>query len=135
MASGYSRSPFRRPCLLLVDDTPANIEVLVGLLKSDFDLKVATRGAKALEICESDLPIDLILLDVMMPGMDGPGVLAELRKLPNTADTPVIFMTAKVQSSEVAYFKSLGALGVIAKPFDPMQLSQQVRDMWEQGTA
>jgi CheY-like chemotaxis protein len=75
---------------------------------------------------------DLILLDVMMPGMDGPATLAELRKLPATAATPVIFMTAKVQTAEVAYYKSIGAIGVIAKPFDPMLLAQQVRTLFEQ---
>jgi CheY-like chemotaxis protein len=71
----------------------------------------------------------------MMPGMDGPATLAELRKLPNTAHTPVLFMTAKVQAAEVAHYKSLGALGVIAKPFDPMLLAQQVRQFWREASA
>jgi CheY-like chemotaxis protein len=75
---------------------------------------------------------DLILLDVMMPDMDGPATLAELRKLPATATTPVIFMTAKVQAAEVTYYKSIGAIGVVAKPFDPMLLAQQVRTLWQQ---
>lgn len=66
----------------------------------------------------------------MMPSMDGPTTLAELRKLASTSQTPVIFMTAKVQSVELDYYKSLGAIGVIAKPFDPMELSEQVRALW-----
>ena len=66
----------------------------------------------------------------MMPGMDGPGLLALLREMPATAKTPVIFMTAKVQASEVALYKGLGALEVIAKPFDPMALSEQLRRIW-----
>jgi two-component system OmpR family response regulator len=73
---------------------------------------------------------DLILLDVMMPGLDGPSTLKALRGLPATAATPVIFMTAKVQPAEIAQYKSLGALDVIAKPFDPMQISAEIRRIW-----
>lgn len=73
---------------------------------------------------------DLLLLDVMMPGMDGPSTLAALRGIETTARTPVVFMTAKVQAAEVAQYKSLGALGVIAKPFDPMTLADQLRELW-----
>jgi two-component system, OmpR family, response regulator len=74
---------------------------------------------------------DLILLDVMMPGMDGPTTLIALRALPATAATPVIFMTAKVQAAEVAHYRALGALDVIAKPFDPMQVSAEIQRIWE----
>jgi len=66
----------------------------------------------------------------MMPGMDGPTTLQKLRELPQLAHTPVIFMTAKVQPQEVAHYKSLGALDVIAKPFDPMALSDTVKRIW-----
>jgi len=66
----------------------------------------------------------------MMPGMDGPTTLAELRKLPGMEDIPVIFMTAKVQPQEIEYFRSLGAMEVIAKPFDPMALADKVRQLW-----
>jgi two-component system OmpR family response regulator len=97
-----------------------------------FTLKVCSSGADALGAVASGFAPDLILLDVMMPGMDGPTTLAGLRQLAPTAATPVIFMTARVQTSEVAHYKSLGALGVIAKPFDPMQLAQQVNELWEQ---
>jgi two-component system OmpR family response regulator len=73
---------------------------------------------------------DLILLDVMMPGLDGPSTLQALRAVAATATTPVIFMTAKVQPAEVAQYKALGALDVIAKPFDPMQISAEIRRIW-----
>ncbi len=73
---------------------------------------------------------DLILLDVMMPGMDGPSTLAALRALPATATTPAIFMTAKVQASEIEHYRSLGALDVIAKPFDPMSVSEEIARIW-----
>ena len=74
---------------------------------------------------------DLLLLDVMMPGMDGPSTLKALRELPATANTPVIFMTAKVQAAEVAQYRELGAIDVIHKPFDPMELSAQISRIWE----
>jgi len=74
---------------------------------------------------------DLLLLDVMMPGMDGPSTLKALRGLPSTANTPVIFMTAKVQAAEVAQYRELGAIDVIHKPFDPMELSAQINRIWE----
>ena len=77
-----------------------------------------------------DASADMILLDVMMPGMDGLATLSALRGLAQTADTPVIFMTAKVQASEIQYFMRLGATGVIAKPFDPMTLSAQIGEIW-----
>ena len=73
---------------------------------------------------------DLLLLDVMMPGMDGPSTLRALRDMPATAHTPVIFMTAKVQAAEVAQYKALGALEVIPKPFDPMEISAQIQRIW-----
>jgi two-component system, OmpR family, response regulator len=66
----------------------------------------------------------------MMPGMDGPGTLAALRATPGLEQVPVVFMTAKVQPSEIAQYKSLGALDVIPKPFDPMKLAEQVRRIW-----
>ena len=73
---------------------------------------------------------DLLLLDVMMPGMDGLGTLRALREMPATANTPAIFMTAKVQAAEVAVYKAMGALEMIPKPFDPMTLSAQIQRIW-----
>ena len=102
------------------------LEVVGGL-----SLKTCSSGAEALTAVNNGFVPDLLLLDVMMPNMDGPTTLAGLRKLANTVATPVIFMTAKVQSSELDFYTSLGAIGVIAKPFDPMALSTQVRAIWE----
>ncbi|AZP13669.1 response regulator [Undibacterium parvum] len=101
------------------------LEIVGGL-----SLKTCSSGAEALATANAGFVPDLLLLDVMMPNMDGPTTLAELRKLPATANTPVIFMTAKVQSAELDFYTSLGAIGVIAKPFDPMELSSQVRALW-----
>src|SRR5262249_28087620 len=70
---------------------------------------------------------DVILLDVMMPGMDGPGTLTEIRKREAFAETPVVFITARAQAHEQARFLSLGAMGVITKPFDPMTLPIELR--------
>ena len=97
-----------------------------------FEVLTCNSGQEALDAAEAGFEPDLLLLDVMMPGMDGPTTLAGLRQLAQMASTPVVFMTAKVQSAEVAHYTSLGALGVIAKPFDPMQLADQIRQLWQQ---
>ena len=91
-----------------------------------FTVIACASGPDALEAAPQ-ARADLLLLDVMMPGMDGPDTLKALRDIPATARTPVIFMTAKVQAAEVAAYKALGALEVIQKPFDPMELSAQIR--------
>jgi two-component system, OmpR family, response regulator len=80
----------------------------------------------------ADCPPQLILLDVMMPGMDGPQTLQRLRANPASRDIPVIFMTAKVQPSEISEYQQLGAVGVIVKPFDPMTLADQIRELWSE---
>lgn len=102
------------------------LEVVGGL-----SLTTCSSGAEALAAVNNGFVPDLLLLDVMMPNMDGPTTLAGLRKIAATTTTPVIFMTAKVQSTELDFYTSLGAIGVIAKPFDPMELSNQVRTLWE----
>jgi CheY-like chemotaxis protein len=118
--------------LYVEDDTDIQTVAQIALeLVGGLVLNTCSSGNAALAMAAGITP-DLLLLDVMMPEMDGPTTLAGLRKLPNTATTPVIFMTAKVQASEIAYYKSLGALGVIAKPFDPMTLSNQVRKLWDE---
>ncbi len=94
-----------------------------------FSVTICSSGAEALERAPDVRP-DLILLDVMMPGMDGVDTLRALRDLPETATTPVIFMTAKAQQSEIRNFRELGALDVIPKPFDPMALSDQIRKIY-----
>lgn len=94
-----------------------------------FSVVSCSSGAEALAAAPA-ANADLILLDVMMPGMDGLAALVALRALPQTADTPVIFMTAKVQASEIQHYMHLGVAGVVAKPFDPMTLSEQIGEIW-----
>jgi CheY-like chemotaxis protein len=94
-----------------------------------FEVIACASGEEALERAPS-AGADLLLLDVMMPSMDGPSTLAALRELPETADTPVIFMTAKVQAAEIAEYRALGALDVVSKPFDPMTVSDEIRRIW-----
>jgi two-component system OmpR family response regulator len=95
-----------------------------------FTLKICASGKEALDACEAFEP-QLLLLDVMMPDMDGPTALTKLREIEAYKRTPAIFMTAKVQPQEVQRYLDLGAAGVIAKPFDPMQLAEQIRKIWE----
>jgi CheY-like chemotaxis protein len=114
--------------LLHVDDEPDIREVVELSLGLDpgFVMQSCGSGEDALAAAAEWQP-DLILLDVMMPVMDGPATLARLRGNPRTADIPVIFMTARAQAREVDRFRSLGALGIIPKPFDPMTLAASVR--------
>lgn len=117
--------------ILLVDDEPDIQEVVRLALEAvgGFTVEVGGSGEEALQKAVKFAP-ELILLDVMMPGTDGPAVLRMLRELPATAQIPVIFMTAKVQPQEIARFKKLGAVDVIAKPIDPMTLSSTVNVIW-----
>ncbi len=117
--------------ILHVEDDP-DIQVIAKIALESF-------GGFTVESCDSgddaiirapSFQPDLILLDVMMPGMDGPSTLQALRRLPQTLNTPVIFMTAKVQTSEIEELKTLGAVDVISKPFDPITLADQVREIW-----
>ena len=118
--------------VLYVEDD-ADIRTIASMaleVVGGFTLQACASGAEALAAAEAFVP-QLLLLDVMMPGMDGPTTLARLRELPATRDVPVIFMTAKVQASEVQHYRALGALGVISKPFDPMTLAAQVQALWD----
>lgn len=117
--------------ILYVEDDPDIQAIAVMVLDaiSGFTVEACSSGAEALSKAVAFNP-DLILLDVMMPVMDGPETLHALRKLPELAHTPVVFMTAKVQPQEVQGYLDLGAVGVIAKPFDPMTLADQLRDIW-----
>lgn len=114
--------------ILYVDDDPDIREVALMALELDGSLEVraCASGADALQVAPDFQPA-LILLDVMMPQMDGLTTLARLRGDPRTAAIPVVFITARTQSAEVAQLKELGALGVIPKPFDPMALADQAR--------
>jgi CheY-like chemotaxis protein len=97
-----------------------------------WDVVVAATGEEALERARTEQP-DVILLDVMMPHLNGPATLALLRQEPTTASIPVIFLTAKVQKHEVARYMALGATGVIRKPFDVMTLADEIRRIVEGG--
>jgi CheY-like chemotaxis protein/HPt (histidine-containing phosphotransfer) domain-containing protein len=114
--------------LLHVDDEPDIREVaeISFGLDPDFKVRGCGSGEEALAVAAEWRP-DFILLDVMMPVMDGPATLVRLREDPRTAAIPVIFMTARAQAREVDRFRSLGAVGVIPKPFDPMTLAASVR--------
>jgi len=117
--------------ILYVEDEP-DIQMIARVALESvggFELCVCSSGTEALEKAAEFGP-DLLLLDVMMPGMDGPTTLSELRKIPQLASTPVMFMTAKVQPQEVEYLKSLNVADVIAKPFDPMALANSIHDSW-----
>ena len=108
-----------RQTLLIVDDTPDNITLLSGLLKNRYRIKVATEGERALKIAALDPPPDLILLDIMMPGMDGYEVCRRLKADPQTTGIPVIFLTAKVQVEDEEKGLKLGAVDYITKPISP----------------
>lgn len=117
--------------ILYVEDD-ADIQTVARMaleMVGGFTLEVCSSGPEAIEKFTAFKP-QLILLDVMMPGMDGPTTLAALRALPAYSATPVVFMTAKVQLSEIEAYKDLGAVDVIPKPFDPMTLSAQVSEIW-----
>jgi len=117
--------------ILYVEDEP-DIQAVARLALEavgGFTVEICSSGQEALDKALA-FNADLILLDVMMPSMDGPATLGKLRQLAGLAEKPVIFMTAKVQPHEVAEYKALGALDVIAKPFDPMLLSDQIRIIW-----
>lgn len=118
--------------LLCVDDESDIREVAALSLELDggFDVKFCASGQEALDSLPGFAP-DMVLLDVMMPDMDGQTTLENLRQLPEGKSVPVVFITAKAQRQEVEHFRSLGAVGVIAKPFDPMTLAEQVRSIWE----
>jgi two-component system, OmpR family, response regulator len=114
--------------VMLVDDED-DIRTIGNLSLSrvgGWQTVLAASGSEALSKAAAEQP-DLILLDVMMPGMDGPTTLGQLRAQEATAKTPVIFMTAKVQKQEVARYLELGAVGVIGKPFDPMTLPAEIK--------
>jgi CheY-like chemotaxis protein len=121
--------------ILYVEDDP-DIQAVARMaleLVGGYTVTVSSSGEEALHELLTLRP-DLILLDVMMPTMDGPTTLAALKASPSLADIPVIFVTAKVQSTEVEHYKSLGAIDVVAKPFDPMTLAGTVRSIWERTT-
>ena len=122
--------PVLRRILLVEDDPDVQVVVTMALESiGGFSVLACSSGAEALARFGEFTP-DLVLLDVMMPGLDGPATLESLRRLPAASETPVVFMTARVQGHEVTRYRELGAADVIAKPFDPMTLSDTVQSIW-----
>ena len=117
--------------ILYVEDE-ADIRLIVQIALEDiagFDLKSCASGYEAIAEVEAFKP-QLILLDVMMPGLDGPATLLELRKLPEVKKIPVIFMTARIQDKEIAQYKGIGIQDIISKPFEPLTLADTLRNFW-----
>ncbi|MCX7615399.1 MAG: two-component system response regulator [Clostridiales bacterium] len=117
--------------VLIVDDTPENIYILTEILKDQCDVSVAINGEKALKIAAMDPSIDLILLDIMMPEMDGYEVFAKLKANPKTANIPVIFVTALTAVENEAKGLDLGAVDYITKPFNPALIRARVKNHLE----
>lgn len=115
-----------RATLLVVDDTPDNLALMSALLRDSYQVKVATQGEKGLRIAESTSPPDLILLDVMMPDMDGYEVCRRLKANPRTRDIPVIFLTARSEVEDEQKGLALGAADYITKPISPPILRARV---------
>lgn len=123
--------------ILHVDDEADIREVTALSLELDPDMAVqsAVSGQDALDVLGGGYRPDVILLDVMMPDLDGPGTLERLRQLPGCETTPVIFMTARTRKEERDAYIALGAVSVITKPFDPMTLGAHVRDVLAESRA
>lgn len=119
--------------VLYVDDEPDIREVaeMALTLVPDLAVHLSESGEQALATLPALKP-DLVLLDVMMPGMDGPTTLARMRTQPGLRDIPVVFITAKALPHEIQRFRELGAVGVISKPFDALRLGSQILEIWEE---
>lgn len=118
--------------ILYVEDEE-DIQMIAQVALEDiggYTVQICSTGKEAINKAPDFNP-DLILLDVMMPDMDGITTLQELRKIGEFSNTPAMFMTAKIQPHEVQQLKELGALDIIAKPFDPMTLSEQIQASWD----
>ena len=118
--------------ILYVEDDPDIAEVATMALEEfgAYEVHHCSSGALALRRFPEVAP-QLVLMDVMMPQMDGPETLRHLRDMPGGGDVPVVFMTARAQIHEQAAYRALGALAVIVKPFDPMTLSLQISEIWD----
>ena len=114
--------------ILVVDDTPANIAMLMEVLKAEYKVVPARDGERALKIAESDNPPDMILLDVMMPEMDGFEVCRRLKAEDKTKNIPVIFVTGKTESDDVDRGMRLGAADFIIKPIDPPVVLDKIKN-------
>ena len=117
-----------RATILVVDDTPDNLQLLAGLFEDEYRVKLANNGEKALQICQSDTPPDLLLLDIMMPGMDGFDVAKALRSHPSSENIPIIFVTAMTDSAARTRGMELGAIDFVTKPIDPEGLRIRIKN-------
>jgi CheY-like chemotaxis protein len=126
IAAPDDSSAARRATILAVDDVPDNLNILVDMLGQDYQMKVANSGARALKIIESGKIPDLILLDVMMPEMDGFEVCRRIKSNPATAEVPIIFLTAMGQATDVTKGFALGAADYVSKPADPSILKARM---------
>ena len=113
--------------VLVVDDAPANIRVVNEILHDTYRVKIATNGPKALELAAATPGPDLILLDIVMPGMDGYEVCAQLKADPATRDIPVIFLTGQTETSDETRGFEVGAVDYIHKPFTPAVVAARVQ--------
>lgn len=115
--------------VLYVEDEEDIREMTEFALEDEgFELVMCSSGQEAL-VLAPDVSPDLLLLDMMMPGMDGLTTAARLKEFPHLANVPLIFMTAKVQPNEVEHYREMGASGVIPKPFDAMELPEKIRQI------
>jgi serine phosphatase RsbU (regulator of sigma subunit) len=127
MSATPQRAPAERKLILIVDDTPLNIGVISGALRDFYKTKVATNGERALALAGAEEKPDLILLDVMMPGMDGYEVCSRLKADPSTREIPVIFLTGQTGAEDETRGFDVGAVDYVHKPFSPAVVKARVR--------
>lgn len=119
--------------LSIDDDEDIRTIISMALEIGGYEVRTCSSGEQAVDFSIAFKP-DLILLDVMMPGLDGPQTLKKLLSTPETSKIPIVFMTAKSQSFEIVELKQMGAFDAITKPFDPMTLPKLINDIWERYT-
>ncbi len=117
--------------VLIVDDQPINIQALGNIIKETYAIQAATNGVKALEIASGKNPPDVILLDIIMPEMDGYEICRRLKADKQTRDIPVIFVTVKDSAEDVEYGFSLGAVDYISRPFLPTVIQVRVKNQMQ----
>jgi putative two-component system response regulator len=125
----------KKPTILVVDDSPDNVTLLCSMLKGEYRVKVAISGERALSLAMSDAPPDLILLDIMMPDLDGYEVCRRLKQDPRTVHIPVIFLTAKAELAVREEGLALGAADYIVKPPSPPEVLEKIRNNIRRGGA